>query len=54
MIPILMQLIGYEHGIKLVKLFSKLYQKADKYESLFNPLIKKGLILGLGYQEGSN
>lgn len=55
MIPILTQLIGYEHGIKLIKLFTELYKKqADKEECLFANDIRKGLAKGLGFEEGSN
>lgn len=53
MVPILLKLISYEFGIKLVKLFKELYeQDSAKYECLFNPEIKRGLEEGLGLLEG--
>jgi hypothetical protein len=52
-IPIVLRLVAYEHGIKLVRMFSKLYQtEADKYECLFHPLIQEGLSEGLGFVQG--
>lgn len=50
MTSILMKLIGFEHGIKLVRMFSKIYRtEAEKYQCLFHPLIQEGLSEGLGY-----
>ena len=50
MIPVLTRLIGYQYGLKLIKLFKKLYEeKADKYECLFNPSIRAGLAEGLAF-----
>ena len=46
--------MGFPFGIKLIKLFKRLYQEKAQHECLFNPLIKAGLAEGLGYEEGSN
>lgn len=55
MIPVLTRLIGYQYGLKLIKLFKKLYEeKADKYECLFNPSIRAGLAEGLAFVQGES
>lgn len=52
-VPVLMKMIGFEFGLKLVKLFKELYDNnSSKYECLFSPLILKGLEEGLGFSEG--
>jgi hypothetical protein len=49
-IPILMKIIGFEYGIKLIRLFKELYEiDSFKYDCLFNPLILRGLEEGLGF-----
>lgn len=53
MVPVLLKMIGFEFGLKLVKLFKELYEvDSQKYECLFNPQILRGLEEGLGFSEG--
>lgn len=50
-----MKLVGFEYGIKLIKLFKQMYeQDSPKYDCLFHPLISNGLMEGLGFEEGSS
>lgn len=53
MLPILLRLIAYEHGIKLIKLFAKLFAEASSNEVLLCPLFREGMAEGLGLEEGA-
>lgn len=55
MVPVLMKMIGFEFGLKLINLFKDLYENdSQKYECLFNPQILKGLEEGLGFSAGES
>ena len=55
MLPVLVKLVSYEHGIKLIKLFKHLYEKyALKHERLMVAAVLRGLEAGLGFEEGGN
>lgn len=53
MVPVLMRMVGFEFGLKLIKLFKELYElDSQKHECLFSHQILKGLEEGLGFSEG--
>lgn len=52
-IPVLMRMVGFEYGLKLIKLFKELYElDSQKHEFLFSVQILKGLEEGLGFSDG--
>lgn len=52
-VPVLMRMVGFEFGLKLIKLFKELYElDSQKHEFLFSVQILKGLEEGLGFSDG--
>lgn len=52
-VPVLMRLVGFDLGLKLIKLFKELYElDSQKHECLFSIQILKGLEEGLGFSDG--
>jgi hypothetical protein len=52
-VPVLMRLVGFEFGLKLIKLFKELYElESQKHDCLFSLQILKGLEEGLGFFDG--